>query len=123
MIGFVAEEVKAQTPPPMATKGIKRKVLQQTDGPVEGYVTVMVLAEIEAGDTVSRHTHPGIESAYTTEGGGVLSVDGQPDKATKPGDVFQVPAGTPHSFKCGDKTTRLNVTLVVEKGKPLASPA
>lgn len=120
--GFVAEAVNAQMAPPVAARGIKRTVLQREDGPAPGYVTVMVSAEIPAGFTVGRHTHPGIESAYTIEGGGVLSVDGLPDKAAVAGDAFQVPASTPHSFKNSDKTTRLAITYVVEKDKPLASP-
>ena len=41
----------------------------------------------------------------------------------KAGDGFQVPTGTPHSGKNGDKPTILATTYVVEKGKPLASPA
>jgi quercetin dioxygenase-like cupin family protein len=123
LTGFIAEAVNAQTAPSAATSGIKRTVLQREDGPAPGYVTVMVSAEIPAGFTVGRHTHPGIESAFTIEGGGVLSVEGLPDKATRAGEVFQVPASTPHSFKAADKTTRLAITYVVEKDKPLASPA
>jgi quercetin dioxygenase-like cupin family protein len=121
--GFAAEEVNAETPPSAATGGIKRTILHQLDGPAPGFATVMVLAEIDAGATVARHTHPGIESAYVMEGGGTLSVDGQPELPTKSGSVFQVPADTPHVFKNGDQKTRLQLTLVVEKGKPLASPA
>jgi hypothetical protein len=35
-----------------------------------------------------------------------------------------VPAETPHAGgKNGDKMTKLAITYVVEKGKPLASPA
>jgi quercetin dioxygenase-like cupin family protein len=42
----------------------------------------------------------------------------------KPGDGFQVPAETPHAGgKNGDKMTRITSTYVVQKGKPLASPA
>jgi hypothetical protein len=39
-------------------------------------------------------------------------------------NFFVVPAGTPHAGgKNGDKMTRITSTYVVEKGKPLASPA
>jgi quercetin dioxygenase-like cupin family protein len=43
----------------------------------------------------------------------------------KPGDGFQVPPNTPHAGgKNGDKKkTKIAITYVVEKGKPLASPA
>jgi len=89
-----------------------------------GYVTIIVEVEIEPGVTVGRHTHPGIESGYVVEGGLDLPIQGQPTRALKPGDGFQVPAETPHAGgKNGDKKTKITSTYVVEKGKPLASPA
>ncbi len=100
------------------------KDLSQTDGPVPGYVTLNVEAEIEPGALVARHTHPGIESGYVLEGGFDLPIQGQPTRTLKPGDGFQVPPETPHAgSKNGDKTTRVAITYVVEKGKPLASSA
>ena len=121
--GLAATAASAQTTPPPATPGVKRTILKQSDGPMPGYVTITVEAEIEAGATVARHTHPGIESGYLIEGGGELSCDGQPAQMLKPGDGFQNPAATPHGLKNGPKTSKLAITYVVEKGKPLASPA
>ena len=118
---LAATEVAAQTPP--ATGGLRRTVLQQADGPMQGYVTVVVEIEVDAGAMVARHTHPGIESSYMIEGTGELLVDGQPGQQLKPGDAFQVPVAAPHSFHNGDGTTKIAATFVVEKGKPLASPA
>jgi hypothetical protein len=60
---FIATAASAQGAPPAATGGVTRKILSQSDGPVPGYVTVLVEATIEAGVPVGRHTHPGIESA------------------------------------------------------------
>jgi quercetin dioxygenase-like cupin family protein len=78
----------------------------------------------EAGVTIGRHTHPGIESAYILEGGFDLPIEGQPTRAYKPGDGFVIPPGTPHTGgKNGDAKTRVLSTYIVEKGKPLASPA
>ena len=38
--------------------------------------------------------------------------------------VFQIPPETPHAGgKPGDKKKRIAITYVVEKGKPLVSPA
>jgi quercetin dioxygenase-like cupin family protein len=122
--GFIATDASAQGAPPAATSGVTRKILSQLDGPVPGYVTINVEAEIEAGATVARHTHPGIESGYIIEGSLELPIEGQATKALKPGDAFQVPPGTPHAGgKPSDKKTRIAITYVVEKGKPLASPA
>ena len=122
--GFIATEASAQGAPPAATTGVTRKILSQTDGPVPGYVTLLVEAEIEAGVTVGRHTHPGIESAYVMEGGFELPIEGQATRMLKPGDGFQVPAATPHAGgKPGAAKSRILITYVVEKAKPLASPA
>src|ERR1700726_5159361 len=104
--------------------GLHERFFLQTDGPAPGYVTITAEAEIEAGVTIARHTHPGIESAYIIEGGLDLPIEGQPTRALKPGDGFQVPPTTPHAGgKNGDKKTKIAITYVVEKGKPLASPA
>jgi quercetin dioxygenase-like cupin family protein len=123
--GFIATDASAaEGAPPAATPGVTRKILSQTDGPVPGYVTIIVEAEIEPGVMVARHTHPGIESGYLMEGALDIPIDGQPTRALKPGDAYQVPAETPHAGgKPGDKKTRIAITYVVEKGKPLASPA
>jgi quercetin dioxygenase-like cupin family protein len=122
--GFIATDASAQTKATATTPGVTRKVLSQTDGPTPGYVTIIVEAEIEPGVTVARHTHPGIESAYVIEGGLDLPIEGQPTRSLKPGDGFVVPPNTPHAGgKNGDRTTRIASTYVVEKGKPLASPA
>jgi quercetin dioxygenase-like cupin family protein len=115
--GFMATAVEAQTP------GLKRTLIKQTDGPMDGYVTVEMKVEIEPGAAVARHTHPGIESSYVVEGSVELSVDGEATRALAAGDGFQVPTGVPHSAKNGLAKTILAGTYVVEKGKPLASPA
>jgi quercetin dioxygenase-like cupin family protein len=58
------------------------------------------------------------------EGGLDRPIEGQPTRALKPGDGFVVPPNTPHAGgKNGDKKTKIASTYVVEKGKPLASPA
>jgi quercetin dioxygenase-like cupin family protein len=80
-------------------------------------------AEIQAGATVARHTHPGTESAYIIAGGGELLVMGQSARQVAAGDGFQVPPDTPHSLRNGTKPTVIAATYMVEKGKPLASPA
>jgi quercetin dioxygenase-like cupin family protein len=121
---FVAAEASAQGAPPAASGGVTRKILSKTDGPAPGYETLLVEATIEAGVSVGRHTHPGIESAYVLEGGFELPVQGQPTRVIKTGDGFQIPPETPHAGgKAGESKSRILITYVVEKGKPLASPA
>jgi quercetin dioxygenase-like cupin family protein len=121
--GFIATEAAAQGTPP-AAGGVTRKILSQTDGPAPGYETLLVEATIEAGTAVGRHTHPGIESAYVLEGGFELPIQGQATRMLKVGDAFQIPPDTPHAGgKAGTAKSRLVITYVVQKGKPLASPA
>ena len=58
------------------------------------------------------------------EGSFELPVQGQATRTLKAGDGFQIPPETPHAGgKPGDKKTRIAITYVVEKGKPLVSPA
>jgi quercetin dioxygenase-like cupin family protein len=120
-VGLVAgaQQSSAQQSPP----GLTRKILSTTDLPGGKLACVEVMAEIEAGALVARHTHPGVESAYVLEGGGTLSVKGEPDLTIKPGDAFQVAAEVPHSLLNGGQKTRIFLTYAVEKDKPLASPA
>ena len=121
---FIATEASAQGAPPAATGGVTRKILSQTDGPTPGYTTLLVEATKEPGVAVGRHTHPGIESAYVMEGGFELPIQGQATRMIKKGDAVQIPPETPHAGgKPGDAKTVILITYVVEKGKPLASPA
>jgi quercetin dioxygenase-like cupin family protein len=53
----------------------------------------------------------------------VLMIDGQAEKALRAGDSYQVPAGAVHDARTGPKGAKVIATYVVEKGKPLASPA
>jgi quercetin dioxygenase-like cupin family protein len=86
------------------------------DGPVSGYVTILMSVELEPNASLIRHTHPGIESGYVAEGGIDLSVKGQATRPLKPGDGWQVAPETPHALKNGEKRTKYSVTYVVEKG-------
>lgn len=119
--GFIATDASAQGAAPSG--GVTRNILAKTDGPAAGYETLLVEAIIEGGVAVGKHTHPGIESAYVMEGGFELPIQGQETRMLKPGDGFQIPPNTPHAGgKAGTAKTRLIITYVVEKGKPLASP-
>ena len=124
LTGVIATDASAQAAAPVATTGYTRKILSQMDGPTPGYVTILVEAELQAGGTIARHTHPGIESTYILEGSVEIPIQGQPTRSYKPGDHYQVPAGTPHAGgKPSDTKVRLATTYVVEKDKPLVSPA
>jgi quercetin dioxygenase-like cupin family protein len=103
--------------------GIKRTPLQKVEFP-DGYNTVTGLAEIPAGGAAGRHTHPGIETGYVMEGEADLLIEGQPPLHLKAGDSYQIPAGAIHDAKVsGDKPLKVLGVYVVDKTRPLASPA
>ncbi|WP_341987305.1 cupin domain-containing protein [Azorhizobium sp. AG788] len=118
-VGIVASGVDAvaQTP------GVVRTVIQKMEYPGDKYVCILMTAEFDAGLKVARHTHPGVESTVLVAGGGTLSVKGQPDRVMTAGEGFQIPPEVPHAFQVGGEKVRLAITYIVEKDKPLSSPA
>jgi quercetin dioxygenase-like cupin family protein len=108
----------AQQPEP-----IKRTVLQKNDFPGEKMSTLLVLIEIAPNFVVARHTHPGIETGYVLDGEVFLTVDGQGEKAVKAGESYTNPATIPHIAKGGPQGVKLIATFIVDKDKPLATPA
>jgi quercetin dioxygenase-like cupin family protein len=60
---------------------------------------------------------------YLLEGEFTLFVEGQPPLVVKAGESYKVPPGAVHDARSGDKGAKVIATYVVEKGKPLASPA
>jgi quercetin dioxygenase-like cupin family protein len=108
---------------PAQTQGLKRIPLQKFDVPPGEREAVQGIAEIAPNTDVARHTHPGPESSYMLDGDLTLQVQGQPDKTVKAGDSFYIPAGTPHAARSGANGAKVLATYIVEKGKPLASPA
>ena len=103
--------------------GLTRTVLSRIDYPGDGKVSILMVLEAAAGTPIPRHTHPGIESSVVMEGEIELEVQGQPTRRFTAGEGFQVPPETPHGGKVGAQPARLAITYVVEKDKPLASPA
>ena len=102
---------------------VKRTPLQKAEFP-DGYVTVSGIAEVPPGGSAGRHTHPGVEMGYLLEGEADLLVEGRPDQRLKAGDSYMIPAGIPHDAKVhGDKALKVLGVYVVDKTRPLASPA
>jgi quercetin dioxygenase-like cupin family protein len=103
--------------------GIKRTPLQKVDFPA-GYNTVTAIAEIPAGGSAGRHTHPGAETGYVLEGELVLMIEGQPPKTLRAGESYQIPEGAVHDAKAGgDKPMKVLGVYVIKAGEPLAKPA
>ena len=111
--------VSAQAP------AVKRTMLQQGDLSVSGREAIMGKAEFPAGGgTTGRHSHPGDEISYVLDGSVRLEIDGEKPRTLKAGDYFMVTNGKIHNaVNVGPGTATVLATYVVEKGKPLATPA
>jgi quercetin dioxygenase-like cupin family protein len=104
--------------------GFQRTVIEKADISVPGREAVIARVEINPGASVGRHTHPGEEIGYIIEGSGEILIEGQPPRKVKAGDGFVIPAGAKHdAHNTGATTLKLAAIYVVEKGKPLATPA
>jgi quercetin dioxygenase-like cupin family protein len=116
---FLLAPVLAQQPT------VQRKVMMApADLVAPGYQSAMVLVEIPAGGREGRHTHPGEVFGYIIEGSLALDHEGKPTSNYKAGEVFHIEAGKVHEgINNGSSPVKIMATFVVEKGKPLASPA
>lgn len=105
-------------------QGIKRNVVTKADVAAPGREAVVANVEIAPGVVAGRHTHPGDEISYVTEGEGELLIDGEEPRRVKAGEAFVIKAGVVHDARnTGSVPMKLVGVYVVEKGKPLASPA
>ncbi|MGZ5584852.1 MAG: cupin domain-containing protein [Usitatibacter sp.] len=116
-IATLAPSVDAQAP------GIKRTLLQRTDIG-DNREVILGLAEIAPGGSTGRHTHFGVETGYVIEGTSSLEIDGEAARILKAGDGYTIAAGKVHNAKAvGEAPAKVLATYVVDKGKPLATPA
>ena len=107
-----------------AAGGVQRILLTKADVSVPGREADAMRAEIAPGASTGRHTHPGDEIDYVLQGQIEISFDGQPPHQLKPGDALIIPMGTVHNaVNVGSTTALISAVFIVEKGKPLATPA
>jgi quercetin dioxygenase-like cupin family protein len=103
--------------------GVKRTLLQRIDIG-NNQELIMGIAEIAPGGSVGRHTHFGFETGYVLAGAASFEVEGEAVRALKDGDSYVVGNGKVHDAKTvGDVPAKVLAVYVVEKGKPLATPA
>jgi quercetin dioxygenase-like cupin family protein len=104
---------------------ITRTIITKADVSVPNREALIVRAEIAPGGVAGWHTHPGEEISYVLEGESTLMVAGQPPRKIAAGQGFVIPAGVVHNAKNDSATvsTKVLAVYVVEKDKPLVSPA
>ena len=79
-----------------------------------------MLVEFAPGVGAVRHSHPGEELVFVTEGSLEYQLDGRPPVTVKAGEVLFIPYGTPHAvINVGTGKAAELATYIVEKGKPL----
>jgi|SRR4051812_15878537 quercetin dioxygenase-like cupin family protein len=113
-----------------AQEGLTRTVLMKKDLEADPKKEVTVfIAEYKPGAKSGKHYHPGQEFIYVLEGEGVMEEVGKPPMPMKPGVLlyFQSDPKNPayvHEATNLSKTAgmKLVVTLITEKGQPLAYP-
>jgi quercetin dioxygenase-like cupin family protein len=104
--------------------GLTRTIVGKEDVSVPNREAVVARVEIAPNGVAGWHTHPGDEISYVVGGEATLLVAGQPERKLVAGQSFVIPAGVVHSAKNeGTTPTQLVGVYVVEKGKPLATPA
>ena len=103
---------------------LQRTIVQKADVSVPGREAVVARVEVAPGGIAGWHTHPGDEISYVMEGEGEVMIAGQPNRTYKAGEAFVIPAGVVHNARnAGSVPVKLAGVYIVEKGKPLASPA
>jgi quercetin dioxygenase-like cupin family protein len=104
--------------------GFTRVPLQDQDLSITGKHVVQARAEFQPGVASGRHTHPGEEAGYVLEGQVEVMIEGKPAMTFKAGEAFFVPAGMIHEGKnVGSGVAKILGTYIVDKGKPLSTPA
>lgn len=104
--------------------GLKRTVVGKGELSIENREAVIVRVDLDAGALAGKHTHPGEEIAYILEGEAEMLIDGEAPRIVKAGESFVIPAGKAHDARnTGTVPLKLVGVYIVEKGKPLASPA
>jgi quercetin dioxygenase-like cupin family protein len=102
-----------------------RKELKRTDlSGAPGMEVVTSIVEFKPGETIPRHSHHGVESAYVIQGA-TLQSPGKPSRTVPTGASLQNLRDAVHG---GDKiigatSFKLFTVHVVDKGKPLFEPA
>ena len=103
--------------------GVRRTELLRHDIAAPGREVVQMRVEIDAGQGVPKHTHPGDEVLYVVEGTLEYQPEGQPAMTLRPGQSVFIPAGTVHGARNTGTSNGVGIaTYIAEKGKPLVTP-
>jgi quercetin dioxygenase-like cupin family protein len=122
-LGMVLSLNAQPQPSPVQPPPVKRTILQRADVPGTNLEIIYATVEIAPRFKAGRHSHPGVVMAQVVEGDFWLHFDGQSEQVLHAGESKAFPDRAIHNEGATDKPVKLNVVYVVEKGKPLVSPA
>ena len=106
------------------SSGLTRVVVADGDVSVPHHHGIIDRVELAPSGTSGWHTHAGDELTYVTEGTLTLLVANKPPQRIESGEGFIIPAGIVHNIRNETLSTNQLLSIyVVEKGKPLVSPA
>jgi len=114
----------AAAPPAAAASALKRTPVLHADVTAPGREAAVMRVELAPNGHAGRHTHPGDEISYVVDGEAELVVEGEAPRRIGPGQAFVVKEGRIHDLRnAGSTPVHLIGVYVVDKGKPLATPA
>lgn len=101
-----------------------KPLLRSTVSGDDSKESVIRTVEYAAGASTGRHSHPGDEYATVLEGTLEVRLEGQEPRRVPTGQAYHNPRGVIHETRnVGDATARTVSTYIVDKGKPLTTPA
>ena len=111
---------------PLANDSAQRREMKRADlAGAPGMEVVASIAEYKPGESIARHLHHGIESAYVVQGATVQPNNGAPPIVLATGASLLNLRDVPHGgFKVtGSSALILYTVHIVDKGKPLYDEA
>ena len=125
LLSFAAfATLNAQAPAPVAPSPVKRTILQKADVPGTNLELIYASVEIAPGFKAGRHFHPGVVMAQVVEGEFWNPFRRPTGERSRAGEALTVPDRAVHNEGAqGPTPAKLTAVYVLEKGKPLASPA
>jgi quercetin dioxygenase-like cupin family protein len=119
-----AQSVPAAAGTPAAGGALKRTPVLHADVTAPGREAAVMRVELGGNGHAGRHTHPGDEISYVVDGEAELVIDGEAPRRIGPGEAFVVKEGRIHDLRNPTGTpVHLIGVYVVDKGKPIATPA
>jgi quercetin dioxygenase-like cupin family protein len=120
----VVMSIVAIAPSARSQVGLERKIVLHQDLAIPGYEVIVADVTLAVGGREGRHRHAGTLIGRVLEGELTLEVEGQPTRIVKAGESLLVEPGVVHEgINKGTVPIRALATFIVEKGKPLTTPA